>query len=189
MTIGVSSALPLSHLSWQCAGYLTANFSIVMNESNVWEQNKLRIFYVFIEHGNIVWPSRKNVIRLHCAFSFQNDLIWLWSLLEVWIIQIFRRILAWRDFPSVSSLTFWRINGVTSLPVIPLTLKNKTNTESPEIQTERYVSELVLKCWLNKSSTDYKPQRLSVPCLCDCSLYGLLYQLAGGCMLLWDGHG
>lgn len=30
--------------------------------------------------------------------------------------------MAWRDFPSVRSLTFWRMNGVTSLPVMPLAL-------------------------------------------------------------------
>lgn len=90
------------------------------------------------------------------------------------------RILAWRDFPLVTSLTFWRMNGVTSLPVIPTALIKSKKEQKVIISAEMNGSVY--------SQQIKKPQRHSAPRLCYCSLYGFLYLLAGCCMLLWDGH-
>lgn len=109
--MSVASGLSLSHLFWQCAGYLTSNFGVVMNESNIWEHNRLRasqLWHIALWH----WLADEKPL------SFQRT----WCVLCLTMDPIFRRILAWRDFPSVSSLTIWRMNGVTSLPVIPLAL-------------------------------------------------------------------
>lgn len=83
-----------------------------------------------------------------------------------------RRILARRDFPLVRSLTFWRMNGVTSLPVIPSALR-----EGKDI--DEFFQHRSIPTWSGCVCT---------PCLRHCSLYRFLYLPASCCVLLWDGH-
>lgn len=74
-----------------------------------------------VSNSNIVMPI--NHPRTLCLFSpkclFQSCLLhnFLTS-------QTFERILAWRDFPWVRALTFWRMYGVTSFPMTPSALES-----------------------------------------------------------------
>lgn len=123
------------HAVWQCTGDLTANLGIIMYESYVYKKYKLRDISVEITsllilgtrdyHNfshllmalyNTVLVQHFFVIFWMCKFDMFISLWWV-DTVDVW------RILAWSDFPLVNSLTFWRINGVTSFPVIPLELK------------------------------------------------------------------
>lgn len=90
----------------------------------------------------------------------------------VWSHSRVRRILAWRDFPLVRSLTFWRTNGVTSLPVTPSALREWKHTDD-------FIQHRSIHVWSLGGCT---------PCLHYRSLYCFLHLLASCCVLLWDGH-
>ena len=49
------------------------------------------------------------------------------------------RILASRDFPAVSLLTLCRMNGVTSLPMMPCSLRNSKDNEINTSKIYRYI--------------------------------------------------
>lgn len=150
-----------------------------------------------VSNSNIVMPV--NHLRTLSLFS-PKCLIQSCLLHNFLMSQTFERILAWRDFPWVRAMTFWRMNGVTSFPITPSALEISKREQKMMlilisvilISDFRIRGASGIVKWPHFKSKvgswEKIENRFSVPCLCHCNFYSIFNLLSRCCVLLWDGH-